>query len=312
MPAMNTSQAALVDAVLTTHARGYRNPMFVFDRIAPNADVPSRSSRQLKFDKSSFRRLNTRRAPGAPMLTVQYGYAADPVSLAQDALQAVVPDEISEEARRVPGVDIAALSVNMVLDQLDLGHEIDVATMVRNAANYSVNNKLTLTGADKWSDPTSNPGEDIRAAKEAIRAATGATPTRMVLGPAVYNALAEHPKLIERFKYTSADSITTAMMAKLFELDEVVVGKAVYLPDGVADTAPATDIWGNDAVLAHVPNGSNWMVPAFAYTYRLKGYPTVSQPYYEKGRLSWLYPMVVERRPYIVGADAGFLIQGAA
>ncbi len=100
--AMTTQQAGVVDVVLSNFARGYSNQEFIAGRVFPIVDVPARNMRLLKFGKEGFRKLATRRAPGAPILTVQYGYASDPVSLAQDALQGVVPVETQEEASRVP------------------------------------------------------------------------------------------------------------------------------------------------------------------------------------------------------------------
>lgn len=311
MRGMTTGQAGVVDVVLSNHARGYRNAEFVSHILFPRVTVPARNIRLLKFGKEGWRKLNTRRAPGSPILTVQYGYASDPVSLPQDALQAIVPVETAEEAARVPGIDLAQISVGNVMEHLDLGLEIDAAGIARNAANYSANNKVALAGAAKWTDAASDPKADVDAAKEAIRRQTGRYPNVMVLGPSAFLALTNHPKITERFKYTSSDSITEAMLARFFNLDKVVQGKGVYLPDGAADTDLATDIWGNDAVLAYVPAQGNWMVPSYSYTYELKGYPAVESPWYDRDIRSWKYPTTVERRPFLTGADAGFLIQNA-
>jgi hypothetical protein len=311
MPQMTIAQAGVVDVVLTNIARGYTNEEFIAHRVAPVVDVPSRSSRQLKFGKEGFRKHATRRAPGAAILTLQYGYAADPISLFPDALQGLVPVENSEEANRVPGVDLGKGAVEMVLNSLDLGYEIETATLLRNAGSYANNNKVALAGTSKWSDPASNPENDITDAKEQIRRMVGRYPTKLTLGANPFRALCKHPKIKEQFKYTTADSITEAMLARLFQLDEVLVGKAIYLPESAADTDPAVDVWGNDAILSWTPKGNNWMVPSFAYTYRLRGYPQVEAPWYDRDHKSWKYPTTMERRPYLLGADAGFLFQGA-
>lgn len=312
MRAMTTAQAGVVDVVLSNYSRGYANSEFIATRLAPVVDVPARNIRLLRFGKEGFRKLATRRAPGAPILTVQYGYAADPIALQQDALQGLVPVETQEEAARVPGVDMGRQAVAMVMDQLDLGLEIDVAALARNPANYGANNKVALAGTSKWTDPASDPKVDVDAGREAVRRQVGRYPNLLTLGAAPFNAARNHPKVKEQFKYTSADSVTEAMLARYFGVDEVIVGKAVYLPDGVADDQPATDVWGNDAILSYAPKGGNWMVPSFAYTYRLRGYPLVETPWYDRDIRSWKYPTTQERRPYLVGADAGFLIQNAA
>lgn len=312
MPAMNSRQAQVIDPILSTQARGYTNQEFIAHRILPFADIPNRSMKVIKFGKDAFRRyVNTRRAPGAETPRVQFGYAADPVSMKQEALEAVVPDEIRADAAAVPGIDLASVFVNGVQDIIALGREVEVATMVRDANNYDNNHKATLSGNDQWSDPDSNPGVQVREGRESVRRSIGRYPNVLALGPAGFNALAEHPVIRERFKYTSSDSITAQMLARYFDLDEVVVGKAVALPDTAADTALADDVWGNDALL-FFRAASNFLVPAFGYTYRLAGYPLVEQPYYERARKSWVYPVTEEYQPNITGAEGGFLFKAAA
>lgn len=311
MAPLNTRTAQVVDVILSTHARGYRNAENISHILFPRVTVPNRQMRTLKFGKESFRMLNTRRAPGADKKRIQYGFASDPVSLVQDALEATVPIEHQEEAGSVPGVDLAAGAIEMVLDVVDLGLEYECAQMVRNPANYAASNKVTLTTTARWTQSASTPKSDIKEAKEAIRRMTGRYPNTLVLGPNAANALTEHQSIKDQFKYTSADSITLEMLARALQLKRVVVGEKVYLPETAADSAAATDVWGDDAILAYVPDGSNYRVPAFAYTYELSGYPQVNKPYFEERNDSWIYPVKTERRPIIVGADAGFLFTNA-
>jgi hypothetical protein len=274
--------------------------------------VPNRGMRVIRFGKESFRMLNTKRAPGADKKRVQYGYASDPISLVQDALEGVVPVEHQEEAESVPGIDLAAAAINMVIDSIDLGLEYECAQLVRATATYDANHRVALTGTARWTNAASDPEADINAGREAIRRSIGRYPNTLLLGPTAAQALKRHQKVKEQFKYTSDKSITMMMLAAFFDLERVEVGKAVFLPETAADTAMATDIWGDDAVLAYVPRqGETYQVPAFAYTYELKGYPQVSKPYYENSNDSWIYPTKTERRPYVVGAEGGFLFQNA-
>ncbi len=309
---MNTKQAAVVDPILSTHARGYRNSTFISHELFPRVSIPNRSMRVIKFGKESFRALNTRRAPGSNKKRVQYGYASDPVSLAQDALEGVVPVEHQEEAESVPGIDLGAGAINMTLDVVDLNLEIETANLARNVANYDNNHKIVLAGSDRWKSDTSNPKEDFDDAKEIIRQSIGRYPNTLALGPSAKNALCNHPKIKEQFKYTSKESISLDMLAAYFEVKKVIVGGAIFLPETSADNTLANDVWGNDAILAYVPEaGDNFQVPSYAYTYELRGYPQVNQPYFENSTDSWIYPVKVERRPILVGAEGGFLFKDA-
>lgn len=312
MAPVNTRTAAVIDPILSTHARGYRNLEFVASTLFPRVTVPNRAMRVIRFGKEAFRMVNTRRAPGADKKRIQYGYASDPISLVQDALEAVVPIEHQEEAMSVPGIDLAQGAINMVLDVVDLTLEYDSAQIARNAASYGANNKLTLAGAARWTNAASTPKKDVQAAQENIRRQIGRYANTLVLGPTVFNGLQEHPTIKDQFKYTGRDSITVEMLAAYFGVKKVIVGTAVYLPQTAPDTVMATDIWGDDAILAYVPEtGNTFQAPSYGYTYELSGYPQVNQPYFENSNDSWIYPTKVERRPYLLGAEGGFLFTDA-
>lgn len=308
---VNQRSAAVIEPILSHHARGYRNLNFIAQVLMPRVSIPNRSMRTLRFGKESFRRVNTRRAPGGQVARIQYGYADDPVSLVQDALEALVPIEHQQEAASVPGVNLASAAVDMVMEVMDLGLEQDCAALIRNADNYDANHKLALAGPERWTDPGSDPKSDIDEARESVRRSIGRYPNTLSLGPDAFTGLSNHPKIKDQFKYTSSQSITTEMLAGLFNVENVVVGSAVYLPETADDDQMASDVWGDDAILAYVPKGDNFRVPSFGYTYELDGYPMVEQPYYSNEVKSWIYPTTIERRPLLVGAEGGFLFQGA-
>ncbi len=312
MAPVNQRTAAVIDPILSTHARGYRNLEFISHEIFPRATISNRSMRVIRFGKESFRMVQTRRAPGANKKRIQYGYASDPIALVQEALEGVVPVEHQEEAMSVPGIDLGRGAVNMVLDIEDLNLEYQTAQLALDATQYDANHKLALVGTDRWSDPASDPHADIEAAKENVRRSIGRYPNTLALGPTSFNSLKRHPTIKEQFKYTSSDSITTDMLAAYFDIEKVVVGKAVFLPETADDATLANDVWGDDALLCYVPRGDgNFMVPSFGYTYELNGYPQVEQPYFERTCDSWIYPAKVERQPLLVGAEGGFLFQDA-
>lgn len=308
----NQRTAAVIDPILSTHARGYRNLEFIAHMLFPRVTIPVRSMRVIRFGKEAFRMLNTRRAPGADKQRVQYGYASDPVALVQDALEGLVPFEHQEEASMVPGIDLGRGAVNMVLDVIDLNHEYAAAQLARDASNYDANHKLALTGTDRWTNAASDPLADVQAANEAIRRSIGRYANTLTLGPTAFNAARSHEKVKEQFKYTSKDSITAEMLAAYFDVKKVLVGKAVYLPENATDDDLATDVWGDDVILSYVPETeNNFQVPSYGYTYELNGYPQVEQPYAERKNDSWIYPTKTERQTYLTGAEGGFLLQNA-
>lgn len=79
-----------------------------------------------------------------------------------------------------------------------------------------------------WADDASSPLSDIEDWKELIRAATGMEPNTLVLGSNVRKRLKNHPEFIDRIKYTSSAAITNAIMATMFEIENLRVARALY------------------------------------------------------------------------------------
>ncbi len=161
----------------------------------------------------------------------------------------------------------------------------------------------------QWTDGGSDPQANIQLGREVIRATIGRYPNTLLLGPAAYNAARMHPKVIERFKYTTDAPVTADMLATLLEVNRVVVGTSIYMDE---DDTPH-DVWGADAILTYVPGqGASLRTPAYGYTYVLTGNPFVEPANFDTNVKSWLYPVTYERKPVIVGPGAGYLIRNAA
>lgn len=309
MADMNTGQARVVDPILTNHARGYSQDGYIGDLLLPVVDMPTRAAKRIEFDRTAFKRPKIVRAPGAAIARVSVGYDGKPVSLIQRALGSTTPVEHMDEAAQVPGIDLLTENTNTVLNTIELDREISQAEAARNPAAYGNNNKLALAAGAKWSADTSTPGKDVETAKEVIRGRTGRRANTLAMGATVAAKLRHHPTIIDRFKHVKSDSISDEMLAQYFNVERVLVGDMIYDDDN----NQSFDVWGNDAILAFVPKSgtAGMRVPAFGYTYRLRGHPFVEPAYYDRSIRSWANDIFDEWSPEIVGPDAGFLFQAA-
>lgn len=312
MPQMTPGAARIVDPVLSTIAQGYQNSEMIASALFPTVPVNLRGGNIITFGKEAFMLYQSQRAPGENTRRVRFGYAGAPYSLVDYSLEGLVPMEVEQEAMNGPGIDLGAGAIGEVSAIMALRLEKQSADLARNAASYAASNKVTLSGTDQWSDfgTVSDPIDDIEAAKEAVRAATGKRPNTVALGALVMAKLRQHPKVIERIKYTGRDVATPELLASLFGVARVVVGDAIYSND--AGTA-FTDVWGKDVVVAYTELGSmqSGGLPSYGYTYQLRGYPSVEEPYYDRSAKSWIYPVTRAEAPVLASASAGFLITNA-
>lgn len=307
---LTTSQARVIDPILTEVARGYRQPAeFVAEMLFPRVPVGQRAGKIITFGREDFLIFNTQRAPGEKTGRVTFGYSGSSFSLTDYSLEGLVPREILEEGRAVPGIDNAEIAIRKVQRIMELDREYKAASIARTAATYG-SQTVTLSGSSQWSDGTSDPFSDIATAREAIRASTGMYPNVMVIGPAVFTALKRHPKVIDRMKYTGRDVPTLEILQSLFEIDRIVVGQAIYMGDSASTFS---DVWGKDAVLAYsnVSSLREMGSPSYGYTYQLDGYPFAEPMYEDRNAKSFIYPYTDARQPVIAGAAAGYLFKNA-
>lgn len=303
------AQGRVVNPVLTNVARGYKNAAFIGLLLFPYVQVAQRGGSIVKFGKEHFRLPATERAPGGDVAAYDFSYSNDNYALTQHAISPKVPVETLEDAAQVPGIDMGSIAVMQGMEIIGLKLEVAQATLARNASAYASSNKVTLSGDTQWSDPDSTPLVDIATGREAIRQKIGRYPNLLTLSAPVFNALTNHADIIERFKYTTQNSITEEMLARLLKVPKVAVGEAVYAnPDGTF-----SDVWGKDAILSYsAPESVAAMgSPSFGYTYRLARHPFAEEPYFNKKNRSWYYPVIDENAPVIAGADAGYLFKSA-
>lgn len=313
MTQQTLAQARIIDPILTTHALGYVRPGNVGQHLFPRVNVNTYGGQVLTFGKEGFRRYNTKRAPGGSTQRVQFGYLGEKYGIALSDLEAVVPDQIGNEAAQVPGLDLSSDSVDLVLDVMDLEHECECADLARNASRYDNDHKLALVGTSRWTGANGKPTTDIGNAREAIRQSIGIKGNTVILSATAFTAAQNNAEILERLKYTSPDSVTPDMLAKLWQVNAVHVGEAVVASGQDDDLS---DVWGHDVIVAYVApaSGSNRRSaarPSYGYTYTITGHPNVRKAYRDENRTSWIHPVSNHRTPVMSGIVAGFLLQNA-
>jgi hypothetical protein len=309
MPQMNTAQARAIDPILTAVARGYESQFpLVSNILFPVIPVANRGGSIITFGREQFQVLDTRRAPGADTKSIELGYGKATFALVDNRLMGKVPVELLEEAE-LPGIDLAGNTIRVVQDKMSLEREVNAAALARAAAAYAASNKVTLSGADLWTNADSNPFVVVEAGKEAVRKKIGRRPNVMIIGPTVLSALRMHPKVLDKLS-TSADRTpaTVVQLQALFEVAQIIEGQSIV------DTSGAFgDVWGNDAILAYVTPKSLQEMGSqnYGYTYQLASRPMVEVMYFDNSKNSYMYPVSDASQVVLTSADSGYLIKSA-
>ena len=307
------SKLRVVDPVLSALALGYSNAEFVGDQLLPFVTLDKEGGKIPRFGKEAFKIYATERALRANSNRIN-PEDVDGIDISLDEHDLEYPIDYREDAEAA--FPLQAHATNRVVEGIRLRHEAMVASMTQNPANYPAGNKIALSGSAVFTDPNSDPEGVVDDAKAAVRNKIVKEPNTMVIGYQAWRALKRHPKLKEILSDTRSRLVQLNDMREIFEIESVVVGKGVYS----TDAGVTTDLWGGNLVLAYVPKAApaaagdapvrSAYEPSFGYTLRKKGNPVVDTRT-EDGKLEIIRNTDIFR-PYMLGAEAGYLVTGAA
>lgn len=257
-----------IDAPLTNVAVAYLQAQeaFIATKVFPIVPVDKQTNKYFKFDKDAwFRddaqvRKTSAETAGSGFTLSNDNYSCDVFGIHKDI-------DFLDRANQDEPVDLDRAAAEWVAMQLLIRQEVQ---FVSDAFKTSVwaTDKVGGTNFVLWSDfGGSDPREDIDAGKEAILLATGFEPNVLTIGYQVFRKLRRHPDVVEQFKYSSPDSITTAMLARFFDIDQVLVARAVKNTAKEGQTFAGAFTHGKNALLTYRPPNPGIMVPAAGYTF---------------------------------------------
>lgn len=302
--------------ILTNLLLGLGQGSYIAERLFPRLPQALSSVTLAKLGDERLRRYNLRRAPGGATKRVNIKYDGQTYSVDQYAVEVPIPRELlreADESRRLNVgnyLDISRIAMTTANDILGLDYEIEVAQLATNTGTYAAGHVLALAGATKWSAATGTPVTDIRAAADVIRKKIGKRPNRLTLSADAFSALAQNPEVKGYLPSTNLGPASIEQLKVILNVAEILVGDAVWIDD----TDTGRDVWGNNAILAYVPNiGSGGSAdislaePGFGFTNVIEGHPFAEAPYFDNGSKSWVYGATYERRPNVAYNTAGFL-----
>ena len=245
-----TERDVVVDPALSNVSIKYTNDIFIADSLLPMLKVSKQTGKYYIYDKSNLRIDQTARAAGSGANEIDFGVAPTGVFATNDhALKGFVSDEVQDQADSAlnPLVD----EVETITEKLMLDREQNAANLLFSTSN--ITNNTTLSGTSQWSDyDNSDPIGDVRTARISVHQNTFKIPNALVLGKQVYDQLIEHPQIIDRIKYSQLGIATPELLARIFQVDKVIVGYAGSNAAKEGQTDSLGYIWGKYALIAYI------------------------------------------------------------
>ena len=214
------------------------------------------------------------RAPGTESSGSGYSIDNTPTYFADVyAFHKDVPDQIRANADSVLKLDREATEFN--------AHKALIKKEGIFAANYLVagvwTNEITLAGVTQWNDPTSTPIEDIRTQMTVQQQSTGFRPNTLVLTRPVFDALIDHPDIVDRVKYGTQDSqgsvstVDVGELVALWKIPRILIMDAIVNTSDKGQTNVHNFIGGRVALLVYSAPNPGLMVPSAGYDFNWAG-----------------------------------------
>lgn len=299
------SKLRVVDPVLTNVARGYSNSEFIGKYLFPVVQVDKEAGKIPVFGKEQFKVYGTKRAIRGKSNRI---HLADLDTISYATNEYDLEAEIDYREINESIINLETKATNDVMTGLKLSQEKAIADMVQDDSLYPSDNKEILLTGSHFDDTGIDPIAIIEEKKAALRGLIAKRPNVMVMGAVVYDALINHPKIIERLATTALGIADVNILKQIFRIPNIYVGEAVYSEDG----STMTDVWGDNVILAYTANptgiASSVYEPMFGYTLQLRGNPFVDK-YDENGGKVSLIRATDNYDCKIVGIESAFLIK---
>lgn len=267
--AQPTSSQVHADAMLTNISVAYAQSAdaFIANSVFPSLPVAHQSDKYYIYTKNDWFRDEAQiRPPATPSAGSGYGLSTATYSCDVFALHKDIDDQTIANAD--VALNMEADAARFVAQRMLIRHEIEWAASFFGTSIWGTDS----TPANLWDNyATSKPLVDVQTGKETVLGNTGFEPNTLVLGYNVYSDLLNHPEIVDRIKYSSADAVTQQIMARYFGVDRLFVARGVKATNLEGETAAYSFVHGKHALLCYVPPAPGLLTPSAGYTFVWQG-----------------------------------------
>jgi hypothetical protein len=299
----------------------FKNKDYIADRVFPILDGADPRAKITKYKKGAwFRDEAGIRAAGTRARRGGYPLTSVSVATKEYAFAKEVTDEDRRfaKAKGAPVMQPEQDAIEFAADKVDLKKEIRVATAIKGATWVDANaNGEDAEGLWSATDSTNTFLTDITKGRKAIQNNTGLDPNLLIIDYATFLALKEASVILDKIKYTQRAVFGAELLAALLELEEVLVGKAIYssaveAADG--DDFTAARMWEVNSgkgmgFLFHRARRLGLKTPTAGVQVRIayeNGSPRRTSTWREKAEHQDLFEVAEETDITVVATDLGY------
>ena len=263
-----TSTDVHVDAVLTNMSVAYQQEAYAFvaNRAFPVVNVAKQTDLYFTYSQSDFMRDSVqRRADGTESAGTGYGLSTASYSCDVWALHKDIGDQTRANSDNPLNPDMDA--TRFLSQQMLIRQEVQWAADAFTTSIWGTD----ATPSPLWDAASSTPIADVETAKNTVLTNTGYVPNTIIMSYKAFSALVDNADIVDRIKYTSQDSVTEELLARVFNVDRVLVMASVYNSAQEGATASYSQVGDKDVLVCYTPSAPGLMVPSAGYTMNWSG-----------------------------------------
>ena len=284
------------DIPLTNVSQAYRpdEAQFIAERVFPVVPVRSKQFNIYFYGKENLKKVvDDTRARFGETKQAELSVTSKPFGpLVGHELKDGI-DFDQENFAEAP-LDLEIDITNFLSDQMALSKEVSAAAKMSDIAVVTQYATPTAAWDDYVANPTtytSDPVADIEAAAEYVRKYGLRAANKLTLSYHTLRILRNHPKLIERVKYSNVASLTNDLLLDVLSqagVTELLVSSAVVDTAAEGVTASNSFVWGNHAWLSYVTPTPGLRQVNSAYTFQLEGGRYVDTWFEQGKKTKWI------------------------
>lgn len=256
-----------VNQPLTNVSVRYNWAEGIADKVFPEAPVKKETDLYYVYSRDHLRLEETIRANGAEAKVTGRDHSTATYTLEEHALKEIITQRDRDNADTPLSLD---MDTTMGLtESILIRREVDCANLCFTTASWS--NNVSVASANAWDTNTSNPIADVLTGTASCLRNGFIRPNSAVMGWEVFRILKVNSITMDSIKYTQRGIITEDILASLFDIDNLYVGRAarVTSAEGTAETTGF--IWGKDMLVYYKPQSPRLKTPSAGYMLTIGG-----------------------------------------
>lgn len=277
----------------------------------PTVQVAHETDIYYVYGRESFQIPETIRANKAPANRSEHILSTATYALDRHSLDDIVTDRERRNANvgLNPDVDTMEHLTDQILGRM----ELNAASTIFTTAT-SFDSTASLTSTMYWSlvTTTTDVIGNVETATSVIMKAAGRRANTLVMGEQTFRYVKNQPNVIERIKYSERGIITTDILSAVFDIQNILVGSAVYDQGVEGQAVPSTTfIWNGKIAAMYLEPSAKLKSPSALYNFQMADggqYPFAVKKYRDDKLEGDVIEVNAFYKTVKTGGPAGFLM----